>query len=138
MILGAVLLELLPIDQLPANCRQTRGFRQGDRTEVGRGIMTAFGAAMHDAREHGSVEVAKHLRNAPTRRLATLGHGEGYRHAHDEPDGCAAGERYLPDALQQRRYYDPTGRGLEGRIAKMPPALRALDEAARSKPRRGQ
>ena len=84
------------------------------------------------------LEVPKHLRNAPTRLLATLGRGEGYRDARDEPDGYAAGERYRPDALQQRRYYDPTGRGLEGRIAKKLPALRALDETARSKPRRGQ
>ena len=101
-------------------------------------LYTAFGAAMRDAREHGSLEVPKHLRNAPTRLLATLGHGEGYRYAHDEPDGYAAGERYLPDALQQRRYYEPTGRGLEGRIAEKLRELRALDETARSKPHRGQ
>ena len=101
-------------------------------------LYTAFGAAMRDAREHGSLEVPKHLRNAPTQLLATLGHGDGYRYAHAEPDGYAAGERYLPDALQQRRYYEPTGRGLEGRIAEKLRELRALDETARSKPRRGQ
>ena len=100
-------------------------------------VYTAFGAAMRDARERGSLEVPKHLRNAPTRLLGTLGHGDGYRYAHDEPDAYAAGERYLPDALQQRRYYEPTGRGLEGRIAEKLQGLRALDEAARSKPRRG-
>ena len=100
-------------------------------------VYTAFGAAMRDAREHGSLEVPKHLRNAPTRLLESLGHGDGYRYAHDEPDAYAAGERYLPDALQQRRYYEPTGRGLEGRIAEKLQGLRALDEAARSKPRRG-
>ena len=99
-------------------------------------VYTAFGAAMRDAREHGSLEVPKHLRNAPTRLLESLGHGEGYRYAHDEPDAYAAGERYLPDALQQRRYYEPTGRGLEGRIAEKLRELRALDEAARTKPRR--
>ena len=101
-------------------------------------IYAAFGAAMRDAREHGSLEVPKHLRNAPTRLLESLGHGEGYRYAHDEPDGYAAGERYLPDALQRRRYYEPTGRGLEGRIAEKLRQLRALDDTARTKPRRGQ
>ena len=101
-------------------------------------VYAAFGAALQDAREHGSLEVPKHLRNAPTRLLETLGHGEGYRYAHDEPDAYAAGERYLPDALQQRRYYEPTGRGLEGRIAEKLRHLRALDDTARTKPRRGQ
>ena len=100
-------------------------------------VYTAFGAAMRDAREQGSLEVPKHLRNAPTRLLESLGHGEGYRHAHDEPGAYAAGERYLPDALQQRRYYEPTGRGLEGRIAEKLRELRARDETARTKPRSG-
>ena len=101
-------------------------------------VYTAFGAAMRDAREHGSLEVPKHLRNAPTRLLESLGHGKDYRHAHEEPDAYAAGERYLPDALQQRRYYEPAGRGLEGRIAEKLRELRARDEAARTKPRRGR
>ncbi|MDE0457182.1 MAG: replication-associated recombination protein A [Chromatiales bacterium] len=101
-------------------------------------VYTAFGAAMRDAREQGSLEVPKHLRNAPTRLLESLGHGKDYRHAHDEPDAYAAGERYLPDALQQRRYYEPNGRGLEGRIAEKLRELRARDEAVRTKPRRGQ
>ena len=100
-------------------------------------VYTAFGAAMRDAREHGSLEVPKHLRNAPTRLLEELGHGEGYRYAHDEPDAYAAGERYLPDALQRRSYYEPTGRGLEGRIAEKLRELRARDETARPKRHRG-
>ena len=101
-------------------------------------VYAAFGAAMRDAREHGSLEVPKHLRNAPTRLLESLGHGGGYRYAHDEPDAYAAGERYLPDALQHKRYYEPTGRGLEGRIAEKLRQLRALDETARRKYPRGQ
>ena len=100
-------------------------------------VYTAFGAAMRDAREHGSLEVPKHLRNAPTRLLEALGHGEGYRYAHDEPDAYAAGERYLPDALQRSSYYEPTGRGLEGRIAEKLRELRARDETARPKRHRG-
>ena len=101
-------------------------------------VYAAFGAAMQDAREFGSLEVPKHLRNAPTRLLESLGHGAGYRYAHDEPDGYAAGERYMPDALQQRRYYEPTERGLEGRIAEKLRQLRELDVTARTKTRRRQ
>ena len=101
-------------------------------------VYTAFGAAMRDARELGSLEVPKHLRNAPTRLLESLGHGAEYRYAHDEPDAYAAGERYLPDALQQRRYYEPTERGLEGRIAEKLRQLRTLDDTERTKTRRRQ
>ena len=101
-------------------------------------VYAAFGAALRDAREHGSLEVPRHLRNAPTRLLESLGHGEGYRYAHDEPEGYAAGERYLPDALQQRRYYEPVGRGLEERIGEKLRRLRELDEAAWAKRRRGR
>jgi putative ATPase len=56
------------------------------------------------------------FRNAPTRLMKELGHGSGYRYAHDEPDAYAAGERYLPDDMPDRRYYHPTARGLEQRI----------------------
>ena len=38
------------------------------------------------------------------------GYGQGYRYAHDEPDAYAAGERYLPDELPDRRYYRPAAR----------------------------
>jgi putative ATPase len=41
--------------------------------------------------------VPERLRNAPTRLMKDLGHGQGYRYAHDEPDAFAAGENYLPD-----------------------------------------
>ena len=44
--------------------------------------------------------------------MRELGHGEGYRYAHDEPDAHAAGERYLPDEMPDRRYYEPVDRGL--------------------------
>ena len=60
-------------------------------------VYTAFGAAMEDATKLGSLEVPLHLRNAPTRLMKEIGYGKGYRYAHDEPDGYAAGERYLPE-----------------------------------------
>jgi len=72
-----------------------------------------------------------HLRNAPTKLMKSLGHGEGYRYAHDEADGHAAGERYLPDGLDDRRFYHPVARGLEAGIAEKLARLRERDAAAR-------
>jgi putative ATPase len=74
--------------------------------------------------------VPMHLRNAPTSLMKSLGHGEGYRYAHDEADGYAAGERYLPDGLEDRRFYHPVARGLEAGIADRLARLRERDAAA--------
>ena len=56
--------------------------------------------------------------------MKELGHGSGYRYAHDEPAAYAAGERYLPDEMPDRRYYHPTARGLELRIGEALERLR--------------
>jgi len=90
-------------------------------------VYKAFGAAMDDARRAGSLEVPVHLRNAPTRLTRELGHGKGYRYAHDEAQGYAAGEDYFPAGLGRRRYYLPVERGLELRIKERLDHLRALD-----------
>ena len=92
-------------------------------------VYKAFGAASKDAKAHGSLEVPVHLRNAPTALMEKLGHGRGYRYAHDEPEAYAAGERYFPDRMGERRYYSPSDRGLESRIAEKLAHLRELDEA---------
>jgi len=92
-------------------------------------VYKAFDAAMEDAKANGSLEVPAHLRNAPTRLMKQLGHGAGYRYAHDEPQACAAGERYFPEAMGERRYYSPSDRGLEARIAEKLARLRELDKA---------
>jgi putative ATPase len=96
-------------------------------------VYTAFDAAMADARAGGSQEVPIHLRNAPTRLMKELGHGRDYRYAHDEPGAYAAGETYFPDTLGERRYYQPTDRGLEAKIREKLARLRQLDAAARGK-----
>ena len=59
----------------------------------------------------------EHLRNAPTKLMKELGYGKLYRYAHDEPDAYAAGETYLPDGMAEPHWYQPTPRGLEGKIA---------------------
>jgi putative ATPase len=79
-------------------------------------VYTAFGAAGLDAEHSGSLEVPMHLRNAPTTLMKGLGHGRGYRYAHDEADAFAAGETYFPEALGERVYYEPVDRGLERAI----------------------
>ena len=79
-------------------------------------VYVAYGAAMEDAKRHGTLDVPMHLRNAPTSLMKGLGYGKGYRYAHDEPDAYAAGEKYFPDGMEPARYYEPVERGLEIRI----------------------
>jgi putative ATPase len=87
-------------------------------------VYTAFDEARADVERYGSLEVPLRFRNAPTRLMTQLGHGSGYRYAHDEPEAYAAGERYLPDDMPDRRYYHPTARGLEQRIGEALERLR--------------
>ncbi len=79
-------------------------------------VYVAFGAAMKDAKERGTLDVPLRLRNAPTGLMKGLGYGQGYRYAHDEPDAFAAGEKYFPDEMTPARYYEPVERGLEIKI----------------------
>ena len=94
----------------------------------------AFNAAMEDVRATPSYGVPMHLRNAPTRMMKEMGYGENYRYAHDETGAYAAGERYFPDELAGRCYYEPTGHGLEARIGARLARLRALDRDAAAAP----
>jgi putative ATPase len=59
--------------------------------------------------------VPLHLRNAPTRAMKQWGYGEGYQHAHQQPDAIVTME-CLPPSLAGRVFYEPTNRGLEARI----------------------
>ncbi len=77
--------------------------------------------------------VPLHLRNAPTKLMKNLGYGKEYRYAHDEPEAYAAGEQYFPDDMAPVRVYDPTPRGLEGKIGEKLAHLRELDRKARNK-----
>jgi putative ATPase len=94
-------------------------------------VYSAYNAAMDDAKVLGSLEVPLHLRNAPTKLMKEIGYGKGYRYAHDEPDAYAAGERYFPDAMPDRRYYQPAPRGLEIKIGEALAARRTRDAKAR-------
>jgi putative ATPase len=83
--------------------------------------------AREDVEKYGTLDVPARFRNAPTKLMRELGHGQGYRYAHDETDAYAAGERYLPDEMPDRRYYSPVQRGFEIRIAEAMARRRALD-----------
>ena len=95
-------------------------------------VYVAYKAAAEDAAKLGSLEVPLHLRNAPTRLMKDIGYGKGYRYAHDEPEGYAAGERYLPDEMPERRYYVPVQRGLEIKIGEALNARRTRDAKPRN------
>ena len=94
-------------------------------------VYTAYQAATADANSMGSLEVPLHLRNAPTKLMKEIGYGKGYRYAHDEPGGYAAGERYFPDEMPDRRYYVPAPRGLEIKIGEALNARRERDRQTR-------
>ncbi|NLC37419.1 MAG: replication-associated recombination protein A [Alcaligenaceae bacterium] len=89
-------------------------------------VYNAYKAARRYAEQHGSAPVPLHLRNAPTKLMKELGYGRRYRYAHDEPHGYAAGEQYFPDGLDAV-FYEPTDRGLEGKIQQKLAFLRELD-----------
>ena len=91
----------------------------------------AFKAASRDAIDRGSLAVPMHLRNAPTALMKSLGHGSGYRYAHNETDGFAAGEDYFPEDMNPVQYYHPVPRGLEQKIAEKLDRLRELNSEAR-------
>jgi putative ATPase len=91
-------------------------------------VYLAYGAAREFVSKDASRPVPLHLRNAPTRLMKDLGYGKGYRYAHDEDGGYAAGESYLPDGLDPPGWYQPTDRGLEAKIRDKLAWLRRRDK----------
>ena len=87
-------------------------------------VYTAYKAARKVAAESGTRPVPLRLRNAPTKLMKNLGYGEGYRYAHNEEGGFAAGETYFPDDMKAQRFYEPVDRGMEAKIKEKLDALR--------------
>ena len=90
-------------------------------------LYIAYNAARAFVQGDASRPVPMHLRNAPTRLMKDLGYGAGYRYAHDEPEGYAAGERYFPEGLAAQRFYEPRDQGVEARIRERLAQLRSRD-----------
>jgi putative ATPase len=97
-------------------------------------VYSAYNAARALVRQDGTRAVPLRLRNAPTALMKNLDYGRGYRYAHDEADGFAAGESYWPDDMAPAQLYAPVERGLEIRIAEKLRELRRLNEDAVAKP----
>lgn len=91
----------------------------------------AYNQAKAFVSQDKSRPVPLHLRNAPTKLMKALDYGKEYRYAHNEPDAYAAGESYLPDEMETIRFYEPTPRGLEGKISEKLAHLRELDKKAK-------
>jgi putative ATPase len=90
----------------------------------------AYNQAKAFVSQDKSRPVPLHLRNAPTKLMKALDYGKEYRYAHNEPEAYAAGEDYFPEDLQAISFYQPTPRGLEGKISEKLKHLKALDEQA--------
>lgn len=96
-------------------------------------VYEAFAHARQLARETGNEPVPMHLRNAPTKLLASIGAGEDYRYAHLEENAYAAGENYFPESLKDSQFYHPTNRGFEKRMQEKLKSLRQMDQASQRK-----
>ena len=90
----------------------------------------AYNQAVTFVKHNASLTVPMHLRNAPTKLMKELGHGQAYRYAHDEPEAYAAGETYLPEGMREPQWYQPVARGLEIKIAEKLAYLREKDRQA--------
>jgi len=69
-------------------------------------VGSAYGAAREAIQRTGNLPVPLHLRNAPTRLARQMGHGKGYKYAHDFPGGVAD-QQHLPDKLREARFFTP-------------------------------
>ena len=92
-------------------------------------VYKAFNAAKAWVKKEGTRPVPLHLRNAPTQLMKQLDYGKGYRYAHDEEEGFAAGETYLPDGMAEPGFYKPVNRGLEIKIAEKLEQLKKRNRA---------
>jgi len=90
-------------------------------------IYKAYEAARRDVRDGPAYPVPLHLRNAPTELMESLGYGRGYLYPHNF-EGAIVPQEYLPEALSGRRYYFPTGRGYERRLAEFIEKVRRIKE----------
>ena len=77
----------------------------------------AMKASGNAARETGSLMPPKHILNAPTGLMKTLGYGAGYQYDHDHDEGFS-GQNCFPDDMPRRAFYQPAQRGFEREIAK--------------------
>jgi putative ATPase len=88
-------------------------------------VIKAIDAASADVRAGRIGPVPAHLRDAHYGGSKKLGHGKGYRYAHDEPYGIAE-QQYAPDVVADAAYYEPTSLGAEAALKDRWERLRAM------------
>ena len=96
-------------------------------------VYQAYNLVKTEIKSSPSYEVPNHLRNAPTQLMKDMDYGMEYRYAHNEPNGYAAGENYMPEDLHESQYYFPVERGLEIKIKQKLDHLRELDNNSNQK-----
>jgi putative ATPase len=84
----------------------------------------ALNRVMEAVETHRADPVPMHLRNAPTGLMKSWGYGAGYQHAH-QFEGALPDMECLPESLAGTRFYEPTNRGAEQKIAERLEAIRA-------------
>ncbi len=98
-------------------------------------LYTAFNQAMALAQHTAGLDVPEHLKNATSTLTKNLGHGVGYRYAHNEQNAFAAGENYFPQSLAQApnydtEFYQPSDRGLEKKLQDKLNYLKKLNKSS--------
>nr|WP_232421819.1 replication-associated recombination protein A [Nocardioides sp. Iso805N] len=88
-------------------------------------VTTAISAAIADVKAGKIGQVPAHLRDAHYGGAKKLGHGSGYKYAHDEPFGIAE-QQYAPDAVEEAAYYQPTSHGAEAAVKERWERIRAI------------
>lgn len=78
-------------------------------------VFLAWGRARKDVMLHPNLPVPKHLVNASSAMMKEMGYGKGYKYPHNF-DGHYVVERYLPDRLRGKLYYEPSDQGAEREI----------------------
>jgi len=75
----------------------------------------AIERAMNEVQTSGNLDIPTHLQDAHYKGAAKLGHGTGYKYAHDYPNHYVK-QQYLPYELNGKEFYNPTGNGYEQKI----------------------
>jgi putative ATPase len=98
-------------------------------------VIKAIGAAGADVRAGLAGSVPAHLRDAHYAGAGKVGHGEGYLYPHDFDEGIVT-QRYAPEAVADRVYYEPSSHGMEARFSERAERIRAILRGSAGKPRR--
>lgn len=98
-------------------------------------VIKAIDAASADVRAGRIGSVPTHLRDAHYGGSKKIGHGQGYRYAHDEPFGVAE-QQYAPDVVAEARYYQPTALGAEAGLKERWERIRAMVRGGGTTPSR--